>query len=126
MKNFILVLLTCSALYAQTSAVALYEESQKALLQGNLNLAKDKILAAIDSDKSNEDFRNFEKKIRNIGNKLTNGNRAIQDRRFDDAISAFNEVISEAPNLLAAIHGAGKAHYYKEEFIEALGYFKKL
>ena len=72
MKNFIIVLLTCSALYAQTSAVALYEESQKALLQGNLNLAKDKILAAIDSDKSNEDFRNFEKKIRNIGNKLTN------------------------------------------------------
>ena len=125
MKNFILVLFTCSALYAQTSAVALYEESQKALLQGNLNLAKDKILAAIDSDKSNEDFRNFEKKIRNIGNKLTNGNRSIQDRRFDDAISTFNEVISEVPNLLPAIHGAGKAHYYKKEFIEALGYFKK-
>ena len=62
MKNFIIILLTYSALYAQTSAVALYEESQKALLQGNLNLAKDKILAAIDSDKSNEDFRNFEKK----------------------------------------------------------------
>ena len=125
MKNFVIILLTSSALYAQTSAVALYEESQKALLQGNLNLAKDKILAAIDSDKSNKDFRDFEAKIRNIGNKLTNGNRSIQDRRFDDAISTFNEIISEVPNLLPAIHGAGKAHYYKKEFTEALDYFKK-
>ena len=54
MKNFILVFLTCSALYAQTSAVALYEESQKALSAGNIELAGEKIRAAIDADKSNE------------------------------------------------------------------------
>ena len=38
MKNFIIVLLTCSALFSQTSAVALYEESQKALSNGNIEL----------------------------------------------------------------------------------------
>ena len=36
MKNFIIILLTFSAMYAQTSAIALYEESQKALSNGNI------------------------------------------------------------------------------------------
>ena len=49
MKNFILVLLTCSALYAQTSAVALYEESQKALSAGNIELAGDCLLYTSDA-----------------------------------------------------------------------------
>ena len=57
MKNFIVVLLTCSALFSQTSAVALYEESQKALSNGNIELAGEKMRAAIEADKSNDKFR---------------------------------------------------------------------
>ena len=57
MKNFIIILLTFSAMYAQTSAVALYEESQKALSNGNIELAGEKIRAAIEADKSNDSFR---------------------------------------------------------------------
>ena len=52
MKNFIIILLTFSAIYAQTSAVALYEDSQKALSNGNIELAGEKIRAAIEADKS--------------------------------------------------------------------------
>ena len=79
MKNFIIVLLTCSALYAQTSAVALYEESQKALSVGNIELAGEKMRSAIEADKSNEKFRAEFDKLNNLRNKRNNANRAVQD-----------------------------------------------
>ena len=51
MKNIIFILLFSTTIFAQ-SAVSLYEESQKALSSGNLELAGEKIKAAIDLDKS--------------------------------------------------------------------------
>ena len=49
MKNIIFILLFSTTLFAQTSASTLYEESQKALSSGNLELAGEKVKAAIDS-----------------------------------------------------------------------------
>ena len=57
MKNFILILITLTTIYAQTSAVDLYEQSQKALSTGNIELAGEKIRAAIEADKSNDSLR---------------------------------------------------------------------
>ena len=83
MKKFIVVLLTCSALFSQTSAVALYEESQKALSNGNIELAGEKIRAAIEADKSNDKFRSEFDRLNNLRNKRNNANRAVQDGRFE-------------------------------------------
>ena len=57
MKNIIFILLFSTTIFAQTSASALYEESQKALSSGNLELAGEKVKAAIDLDKTNDSFR---------------------------------------------------------------------
>ncbi len=43
MKNFILILITLTTIYAQTSAVDLYEQSQKALSSGDIELAGEKL-----------------------------------------------------------------------------------
>ena len=125
MKNFILVFLTCSALYAQTSAVALYEESQKALSAGNIELAGEKIRAAIEADKSNEKFRSEFDRLNSLRNKRNNANRAVQDGRFDDAIQGFGDVLQSVPNSAESLYGTGKAYEGKKEFITAVDFYKK-
>ena len=45
MKNIIFILLFSTTLFAQTSAITLYEESQKALSSGNLELAGEKAVS---------------------------------------------------------------------------------
>ena len=125
MKNIIFILLLSTTLFAQGSALSLYEESQKALSNGNLILAKDKILAAIEADNSNQSFRDYEKRIRTLNNDIINANRSISDKRFDDAITAFDKIINEVPNLSSALYGKGKAHYYNKEYEEAIIYFEK-
>ena len=125
MKNFIIVLLTCSALYAQTSAVALYEESQKALSVGNIELAGEKMRSAIEADKSNEKFRAEFDKLNNLRNKRNNANRAVQDGRFDDAIQGFGDVLQSVPNSAESLYGTGKAYEGKKEFMTAVDFYKK-
>jgi tetratricopeptide (TPR) repeat protein len=125
MKNFFLVVLMFTAIFAQTSAGDFYNDSKKALNDGNLNLAKDKILSAIEADNSNKEYRDFESKIRNIQNSLANASRSIQDRRFDDAIDNYNKVLEQHPNIVSAVHGLGKAYYYKKDFKKAVESFKK-
>ena len=123
MKNFIIVLLTCSALYAQTSAVTLYEESQKALSAGNIELAGEKIRAAIDADKSNEKFRSEFDRLNNLRNKRNNANRAVQDGRFDDAIEGFGDVLKSVPNSTESLNGKGKDYEGKKVFKSAVVYY---
>ena len=57
MKKIILLFIAFTAIYAQTSAIDLYEQSQKAIQEGNIELAGEKIRAAINADKSNDNFR---------------------------------------------------------------------
>jgi len=126
MKNIIFTLLLSTTIFAQGSTLSLYEESQKALADGNLNLAKDKILAAIEADNTNQSYRDYyENKIRKLNTDIGNANRSISDKRFDDAITAFDKILNEAPNLSSALSGKGKAHYYKKEYEEAIIYFEK-
>ena len=87
MKNFILILITLTTIYAQTSAVDLYEQSQKALSTGNIELAGEKIRAAIEADKSNDSFRKEFDRLNGLRNKMINSNRSVKDGRFDDASS---------------------------------------
>ena len=125
MKNFIIILLTFSAMYAQTSAVALYEESQKALSNGNIELAGEKIRAAIEADKSNDSFRKEFDRLNNLRNKMINANRSVKDGRFDDAIQGFSAVLESVPNSAEALYGTGKAHEGKKEFMTAVDFYKK-
>ena len=124
MKKILIVLLSLSAIFAQNAEV-LFKDSKNALDSGDLNIARDKILEAIEADKSNKAFRDFESKIRNIQNKLTNANRSLTDRRYNDSIEIYNEILEEYPKILAAIHGQGKAYYYKKDYVNALNNFKK-
>lgn len=123
MKKFLLILLSISAIFAQ-NAETLFNDSKNALNDGNLNIARDKILEAIEADKSNKIFRDFESKIRDIQNKLTNANRSLLDRRYDDSIEIYNEILVESPKIISAIHGKGKAYYYKKDYVNALKSFK--
>ena len=125
MKNFFLILITLTTIYAQTSAVALYEESQKALSSGNIELAGEKIRAAIEADKSNDSFRKEFDKLNNLRNKRNNANRAVQDGRFDEAIRGFSDVLESVPNSAESLYGTGKAYEGKKEFITAVDFYKK-
>ena len=78
MKNFFLVLITLTSIYAQTSAIDLYEESQKALSSGDIELAGEKIRAAIEADKSNDSFRKEFDRLNGLRNKMINANRSVK------------------------------------------------
>ena len=124
MKNIIFILLFSTTIFAQ-SALSLYEESQKALLSGNLELAGEKIKAAIDLDKSNDSFRKEFDRLNGLRNKMINSNRAVQDGRFDDAITGFSEVIASVPNSVEAYYGTAKAYEGKKDFTSAVKYYKQ-
>ena len=124
MKNIIFILLFSTTIFAQ-SAVSLYEESQKALSSGNLELAGEKIKAAIDLDKTNDSFRKEFDRLNGLRNKMINSNRAVQDGRFDDAITGFTEVIASVPNSVEAYYGTGKAYEGKKDFTSAVKYYKQ-
>ena len=124
MKNIIFILLFSTTIFAQ-SAVSLYEESQKALSSGNLELAGEKIKAAIDLDKTNESFRKEFDRLNGLRNKMINSNRSVQDGRFDDAITGFAEVIAGVPNSVEAYYGTAKAYEGKKDFTSAVKYYKQ-
>jgi len=124
MKNIIFILLFSTTIFAQ-SAVSLYEESQKALSSGNLELAGEKIKAAIDLDKTNDSFRKEFDRLNGLRNKMINSNRSVQDGRFDDAITGFAEVIAGVPNSVEAYYGTAKAYEGKKDFTSAVKYYKQ-
>ena len=124
MKNIIFILLFSTTIFAQ-SAVSLYEESQKALSSGNLELAGEKIKAAIDLDKTNDSFRKEFDRLNGLRNKMINSNRSVQDGRFDDAIAGFAEVIAGVPNSVEAYYGTAKAYEGKKDFTSAVKYYKQ-
>ena len=124
MKNIIFILLFSTTIFAQ-SALSLYEESQKALSSGNLELAGEKIKAAIDLDKSNDSFRKEFDRLNGLRNKMINSNRAVQDGRFDDAITGFSEVVASVPNSVEAYYGIAKAYEGKKDFTSAVKYYKQ-
>ena len=125
MKNIIFILLFSTTIFAQTSASALYEESQKALSSGNLELAGEKVKAAIDLDKTNDSFRKEFDRLNGLRNKMINANRSVQDGRFDDAIAGFSDVISNVPNSVEAYYGIAKAFEGKKDFTSAVENYKK-
>ena len=86
MKKIVLTLLFFTTVFAQTSAMQLFDESRQALSNGNLELAGEKIRAAIDADKGNDQLRKEFDRLIGLRNKANNSNRAVQDGRFDDAI----------------------------------------
>ena len=125
MKNFFLILITLTTVYAQTSAISLYEESQKALSSGNIELAGEKIRAAIEIDKSNDSFRKEFDRLNGLRNKMINANRSVKDGRFDDAIQAFSDVLASVPNSAEALYGTGKAYEGKQEYLSSVDFYKK-
>lgn len=124
MKNIIFILLFSTTIFAQ-SALSLYEESQKALSSGNLELAGEKIKSAIDLDKTNDSFRKEFDRLNGLRNKMINSNRSVQDGRFDDAITGFSEVIASVPNSVEAYYGTAKAYEGKKDFTSAVKYYKQ-
>ena len=50
MKKIVFVLLFFTTVFSQTSAIQLFDESRQALSDGNLELAGQKIRAAINAD----------------------------------------------------------------------------
>ena len=125
MKNIIFILLLSTTIFAQTSALSLYEESQKALSEGNLELAGEKVKAAIDLDKTNDTFRKEFDRLNGLRNKMINANRSVQDGRFDDAITGFSDVIASVPNAVEAYYGTAKAYEGKKDFTSAVKYYKQ-
>ena len=109
MKNIIFILLLSTTIFAQTSALSIYEESQKALSEGNLELAGEKVKAAIDLDKTNDTFRKEFDRLNGLRNKMINANRSVQDGRFDDAITGFSDVIASVPKAVGAGYGTAIA-----------------
>ncbi len=125
MKKIILIFIALSAIYAQSSALDLYEQSQKAIAEGNIELAGEKIRAAINADKSNDNFRKEFDRLNGLRNKMINGNRSVKDGRFDDALQAFSEVLQSVPNSTEALYGTGKAHEGKKDFMTAVDFYRR-
>jgi len=124
MKKIILVLLFFTTVFAQTSAIALFEESRQALSNGNLDVAREKILSAIDADKGNDQLRKEFDRLNGLNNKANNANRAIEDGRFDDAISGFNSVLESIPKYVPGFYGLAKAYEGKKNFDSAIKNYK--
>ena len=124
MKKIILALLFFTTIFAQTSAIALFEESRQALSNGNLDIAREKILAAIDADKGNDQLRKEFDRLNGLNNKANNANRAIEDGRFDDAISGFNSVLESIPKYVPGFYGLAKAYEGKKDFDAAIKNYK--
>ena len=72
------------------SEMCIRDRSRQALSNGNLDIAREKILAAIDADKGSDQLRKEFDRLNGLNNKANNANRAIEDGRFDDAILGFN------------------------------------
>ncbi len=125
MKKIILVLLFFTTVFAQTSAIALFEESRQALSDGNLDVAREKILAAIDVDKGNDQLRKEFDRLNGLNNKANNANRAIEDRRFDDAILEFTSVLESIPKYVPGFYGLAKAYEGKGDFDAAIRNYKE-
>ena len=125
MKNIIFILLFSTIIFGQGSAISFYEESQKALSSGNLDLAGEKIKEAINLDKGNDTFRKEFDRLNGLRNKMINANRSVQDGRFDDAIAGFADVIASVSNSVEAFYGTAKAYEGKKDFTSAVKYYKK-
>ena len=125
MKKIVLILLFFTTVFAQTSAIQLFDESRQALSNGNLELAGEKIRAAIDTDKGNDQLRKEFDRLNGLRNKANNSNRAVQDGRFDDAIVGFNEVVDSIPKYIPALFGLAKAYEGKKDYNAAIKYYKE-
>lgn len=124
MKKYISIVLLASTIFSQ-NADSLFKESQNALSNGDLKLAGEKINAAINADNSNQIYREEEKRLRDLVNKLNNSNRALQDGRFDDAISGFSDLTKDVPKLTDAFYGSGKAYEGKSDYSKAVSFYKE-
>lgn len=125
MKKIVLTLLFFTTVFAQTSAMQLFDESRQALSNGNLELAGEKIRAAIDADKGNDQLRKEFDRLNRLRNKANNSNRAVQDGRFDDAIIGFKEVLDSIPKHIPALFGLAKAYEGKKDYTAAITYYKQ-
>ena len=126
MKKIVLVLLFFTTVFSQTSAIQLFDESRQALSNGNLELAGKKIRAAIDADPKNEQLRDEFNRLNGLRNKANNANRSVEDRRYDDAIIAFTEVLESIPKYILALSGLAQAYERKEDYDNAIAYYKKV
>ena len=125
MKKIVFILLFFTTVFAQTSAVQLFDESRQALSNGNLELAGEKIREAIDADKGNDQLRKEFDRLNGLRNKANNSNRAVQDGRFGDAIVGFKEVLDSIPKYIPALFGLAKAYEGKKDYIAAITYYKQ-
>ena len=125
MKKIVFILLFFTTVFAQTSAVQLFDESRQALSNGNLELAGEKIREAIDADKGNDQLRKEFDRLNGLRNKANNSNRAVQDGRFGDAIVGFKEVLDSIPKYIPALFGLAKAYEGDKDFNESFAWYKK-
>ena len=126
MKKIVLVLLFFTTVFSQTSAIQLFDESRQALSDGNLELAGKKIRAAINADPKNEQLRDEFNRLNGLRNKANNANRSVEDRRYDDAIIAFTEVLESIPKYILALSGLAQAYERKEDYDNAIVYYRKV
>jgi tetratricopeptide (TPR) repeat protein len=125
MKKIVFILIFFTTVFAQTSAMQLFDESRQALSNGNLELAGEKIREAIDADKGNDQLRKEFDRLNGLRNKANNSNRAVQDGRFGDAIVGFKEVLDSIPKYIPALFGLAKAYEGKKDYIAAITYYKQ-
>ena len=126
MKKIVLILLFFTTVFAQASAIQLFDESRQALSDGNLELAGQKIRAAINADPKNEQLRDEFNRLNALRNKTNNANRSVEDRRYDDAIIAFTEVLESIPKYIIALSGLAQAYEKKEDYDNAIVYYRKV
>ena len=87
---------------------------------GNLNMANDFSNQAVQAD---EDFREWSNKITQIKENIQNGNRDVQEGRFDDAIEKYSMVLKEHPYFPDAEFYKGLTRFRQKDIDGAAEHF---
>ena len=101
-------------------APALQALSKLYLHMGNLNMANDFSNQAVQAD---EDFREWSNKITQIKENIQNGNRDVQEGRFDDAIDKYSLILKEHPYFPDAEFYKGLTRFRQKDIEGAAKHF---
>ena len=101
-------------------APALQALSKLYLHLGNLNKANDFSNQAVQAD---EDYREWSNKITQIKENIQNGNRDVQEGRFNDAIEKYSMVLKEHPYFPDAEFYKGLTRFRQKDIDGAAEHF---
>ena len=106
-------------------AAAMVQLAKLNIRKGEMELTQQYLRQAIDSDPSNEEYREEFTRVNDINTSMAEGSRALNSGLFEDAFIAYKGVNDNFPFFPEAVYSLGLVKFREKDFTAAADYSHK-